>query len=302
MMKLFECVPNFSVGRDDDVISRIAEAASRAEGTQLHDIHSDCDHNRSVFTVTGGPDEISEAAFLMAEAAVGSIDLNAHFGAHPRVGACDVIPFAPVSCATLSECVEIAKKTGERIGYELGVPVFLYEAAASRPERRNLADLRRGGLDGLSKKMAGSGWEPDYGPIVPHKTAGVVAVGARKPLIAFNILLDTPDVGLAKKIAAKIRESSGGLPCVKALGLYLAAQDKAQVSMNLTDYETTPIHAVYEAVEAEAKKRGVGIHSSELVGLAPAKALAECAGFFIKARGIASKTIEGNVLDVRRID
>lgn len=279
---IMECVPNFSEGRDPRVLALLETAARAVPGVSLLDIHTDEDHNRSVFTLTGSPDRVAEAAFLMAETAVRHIDLTRHHGEHPRMGAVDVMPFVPIENITMADCAETARKVGERIGRELDLPVFLYEHAASAPGRVNLADIRRGGFEGMPEKLLLPEWMPDFGPRRVHPTAGATAVGARKPLIAFNMLLDTADIRIAKAIAREIRESGGGLPYVKAIGLYLKHRDAAQVSMNLTDYEQTPVHQVFERVKAEAEKRGARVVASELVGLMPLRAFTDCAAHFLQ--------------------
>lgn len=280
-MKIVECIPNFSEGRDEAVLAALREAA----GTALLDVHADKDHNRSVFTLAGSPEDMAEVAFKMAQTAVRLIDLNRHKGEHPRMGAVDVIPFVPIRNADMADCVTLARQVGERIAKELILPVFLYEEAAKSPDRRNLADIRRGGFEGMAEKIRMPEWEPDYGGCTPHPTAGVVAVGARKPLIAFNINLDTPDIKVAKAIAKAVRGSSGGLRYCKALGMLLHERNIAQVSMNLVDYEQTPIYRVFQLVSAEAERYGVRIIGSELIGLAPAKAMMDCAEYFLQIKG-----------------
>ena len=281
-MKIVECIPNFSEGRDMAVIAALEKTAQSVAGASLLDVHSDVDHNRSVFTLVGAPEAIVEVVFVLAAEAVRLIDLNLHRGVHPKMGAVDVIPFVPIRGVDMDFCVELAKEAGERIARELDVPVFLYEYAASSPGRSNLADIRRGGFEGMTEKLKQKEWTPDYGKCIQHPTAGVTAIGARKPLIAFNINLNTQDIEIAKAIAKAVRESSGGLPFCKALGMSLKERGIVQVSMNLTDYEKTPIYRVFEAVRMEAERYGVGILESELVGLAPAKALSESAAYFLK--------------------
>jgi len=272
---MIECIPNFSEGRDKGVLAALEHAA----GGTLLDIHADPDHNRSVFTLIGNEKAIAEAVFAMAAEAVRLIDLNKHEGEHPRMGAVDVIPFVPLKGAAMSDCVALANEAAKRIARELSLPVFLYEETATAPERKNLAEVRRHNF---------AKWQPDYGPPAPHPTAGAVAVSARKPLIAFNINLATPDINIAKKIAEAVRGSSGGLAHCKALGMYLHARGIAQVSMNLTDYEKTPIHRVFELVRTEAARYGTFIAGSELVGLAPSRALFDCAEHFLQMEGFDS--------------
>jgi glutamate formiminotransferase len=258
---LVECVPNFSEGRDPAKIEAIVEAI-RSAGAAVLDRSSDHDHHRSVVTFAAPADLAGEAAFRAVRQAVASLDLRSHSGVHPRIGAADVVPFVPVRGVTLADCAAIAQQTGRRIWEELRVPVYLYEAAALRPECRNLADIRRGAVP-----------LPDFGGPALHPSAGAVVVGARKFLIAFNVNLQTSDVAIARRIARAVRFSSGGLPYVKAMGVLLASRNLAQVSMNLTDFEQTSIPVAFEAVRAQAAQYGVAIAGSEIVGLVPRKAL-----------------------------
>jgi glutamate formiminotransferase len=272
---IIECVPNFSEGRDAAVVARIAEAITSVPGTALLDQTSDWDHNRSVLTFAGPPDAIAEAAFRAIRRAVELIDLSCHSGVHPRIGAADVVPLVPVAGVTLEFCAQLAARLGERVWRELHVPVFLYEAAARRPERANLANVRRGLFETLREEVRHNPERlPDFGDAALHPTAGACVIGARKFLIAFNINLDTSDLEIARRIARKIRASSGGLPAVKALGLFLDSRGQAQVSTNLNDFEVTPLCAILEAVRAEAGHCGVRIASTELIGLIPRAALA----------------------------
>ncbi len=264
--KVVECVPNFSEGRDGGIIDGIARAIGAAGGTLL-DRTADPDHNRCVLTFAGSPEAAAEAAFSGVAEAVSQIDLTRHIGVHPRVGAADVVPFVPVTGVTLEDCAGIARQVGERIWRELRVPVFLYEAAACSSERARLENIR----------LSAGRMRPDFGDR-PHPTAGMTIVGARNFLIAWNINLATSRLDAARQIARKIRFSSGGLPCVKALGLPLASRNQVQVSMNLTDFEQTPLHVVFNAVMAEANALGIGIAGTELIGLIPEKALQLSAG------------------------
>ncbi len=270
---LVECVPNFSEGRRMEVVDAIVAAAD-VPGVQVLDRTSDASHNRSVITLVGGGEDLVEAAVRMARTAAQRIDLREHTGEHPRMGATDVVPFVPVSGVTMARCVELARSCGRRLGDELGIPVFLYEAAATRPERKNLAHVREGQFEGLRERIGSDPTRaPDFGPARIHPSAGATAVGARKFLIAYNVNLASGDVKLAKSIAKAIREKDGGFKCVKAMGFHLADRDLAQVSMNMTDYETTSLLTVYEAIERLAGEAGVKPLESELVGLAPAAAL-----------------------------
>ncbi len=276
---IIECVPNFSEGCDTGVVARIAEAIASVAGAVLLNQTSDRDHNRSVFTFAGAPDAVVEAAFRAIGCAVSLIDLHRHAGVHPRVGAADVIPLVPVAGISLESCAELAAMLGERVWRELGVPVYLYEAAARRPERVNLAHIRRGRFEKLREDVRiDPARLPDFGNAELHPTAGACVIGARRFLIAFNINLTTADVEIARGIARKIRESSGGLPTVKALGLYLESRGRAQVSINLTNFEVTPLCAVVDAVRTEAARCGAGIQSTELIGLIPRKALETAGG------------------------
>lgn len=271
-LPIIECIPNFSEGRDAALIARLADAVRAIAGVRLLDIHRDDAHHRSVLTCVGPPGAIVEAAVAAARRSSECIDLRKHRGAHPRMGAADVIPFVPLVGATLDVCVALARDCGRRIGDELGIPVYLYEAAATRPERRNLADLRRPQFEGLRDLIgADPAWAPDYGPAELHPTAGATAVGARGPLIAYNVWLDTADVAAAKAIAGAVRERDGGLPGVKALGLYIAESRRVQISMNLCDPERTSMRQAFEAVAREAERRGIGVSHSELVGMVPAR-------------------------------
>lgn len=268
-----ECVPNVSEGRRREVIETIAEAVRGAPGVRLLDVHSDGDHHRSVYTFVGGLEAVAEAAFRVAEAAVRLIDLRTHRGTHPRIGALDVLPFVPLQGASMEDCIALAHRTGERIASTLGVPVYFYGEAALRPERRVLATIRRGGYEELRVRIASDpAAAPDVGPreLGP---AGAIAVGARPPLIAFNVHLRTSDVSVARAIARAIRESSGGYPGVQAIGLPTSRPGVVQVSMNITRPDKTPLHTVVAAVRAQAQALGVEVAESELVGLVPAESV-----------------------------
>ncbi|MCL2588843.1 MAG: glutamate formimidoyltransferase [Oscillospiraceae bacterium] len=282
MAQIVECIPNFSEGRDLAVIEALADTARAVPGVTLLDYSADANHNRSVFTLIGSPAGIAEAAFLLCKCARERIDLTKQTGEHPRMGAADVIPFVPIQGVGMEECVEISKAVAARISAELGIPTFLYEHSASAPERRNLAAVRRGQFEGMNEKMQDPAWAPDFGKPQVHPTAGATAVGARPPLVAFNINLDTDNVEIAKAIAAAIRGSSGGYQHCKAMGFLLADRGIAQVSMNMVNYEGTPLYRVFEAVRFEAKRWGVNIIGSELIGLAPSKALIDCAAYYLQ--------------------
>jgi glutamate formiminotransferase len=280
---LFEAVPNFSEGRDGDKISRITAAVREVGGVRILDLHSDPDHNRSVLTFAGEAEAILEAAVALAEACANEINLAAQTGEHPRMGSLDVLPFVPLEGATLKEAVGLARKAGERIG-STGLPVYLYEAAATAAYRRNLADVRRGGYEGLAARVKDPRWQPDFGPAELDPRKGAVAIGARRFLVAFNAYLDTDDVEVARVVARTVRERDGGLPGVKALGLKVGG--RAQVSMNLTDLERTPLPVALEAVRSVAAERGVSVESTELVGLAPLEALLQTARHYLGLRDL----------------
>lgn len=294
MDQIVECIPNFSEGRRQDVIQQIVAAMEQVSGAQVLDVQSDLDHNRSVVTMVGEAEAVAEAAFRAMAQAAELIDMNHHRGGHPRMGATDVVPFVPVRGISMAECVELAQKLGRRVGEELGIPVYCYEEAATRPERRNLADVRRGEYEQMKKEIATDpDRAPDFGPAVMG-SAGATAIGARPALIAFNVYLNTGDASPAKAIARAVRHSSGGLRFVKALGLTVEGQ--AQVSMNLTDYRKTPIHRVLEMIRSEAARHGLMVTHSEVVGLLPAEALVEAAGFYLQLTGFSAKQILENRL------
>lgn len=282
MTKLVECVPNFSEGRDLAVIEALAVQAKSVPGVTLLDYSSDSNHNRSVFTLVGEPDKISEAAFLLCKLASEKIDMTKHSGEHPRMGATDVIPFIPVKGITIEECVETSKKLAGRIYNELSIPIHLYEYSARCVERQNLASVRKGQFEGMNEKMENPLWAPDFGGPEVHPTAGITAVGARPFLVAFNVNLDTDNVEIAKAIATSIRASSGGYKYCKAAGFMLEDRKIAQVSMNMVNFEGTPLYRAFEAIRFEAKRWGVRIIGSEIIGLAPAKALIDCAEYYLQ--------------------
>ncbi|MCZ6530404.1 MAG: glutamate formimidoyltransferase [Chloroflexi bacterium] len=295
-MKLVECIPNFSEGRRPEIVDAITASIQSVEGVQLLDQHSDRDHNRTVITFIGPPTAATEAAYAGISKAAELIDLDSHEGQHPRLGATDVVPFVPIREVTMDECVELARELGQRVAHELGIPVYLYEAAATRPDRVNLADIRRGEYEGLRASIADdSDRAPDFGP-KQLGPAGATVIGARKPLIAFNVYLTTDEVEVAVKIAKHVRHSGGGLRYVKALGLLVEGQ--AQVSMNLTDFTRTPIHRVVEMIRNEASRYGVGVHRSELVGLTPQAALVDAAAWYLQLDELEpEQLIENHLID-----
>jgi glutamate formiminotransferase len=275
--KLVESVPNYSEGRRTDVVDKLAAAVERIPGAFLLDRTSDASHNRSVLTLAGEPAAVLEALQRTVAVAVAEIDMEKQSGEHPRIGAVDVVPFVPLAGATMADCIELSRAFGSQVADRFGIPVYLYGEAATSPSRERLADVRRGQYEGLKIQVAEPGREPDFGPARLHPTAGAMAVGARPFLIAYNINLESRDLELAKRIARRIRESSGGLPRVQANGFWIEELNRAQVSMNLLDYRTTPIWRVWESVRAEAAGDGVHLAESELIGLAPLGALLDVA-------------------------
>src|SRR6188768_710631 len=295
-MPIVECIPNVSEGRRPEVVEAIAAAIRAVPGVRLLDHSSDASHNRSVFTMAGDAGPIKTAVLAMFERAVTAIDLRAHKGEHPRLGAVDVVPFVPIEGVTMEACVALAKDVGAEVASRFGVPVYLYEEASANPARKNLEDIRRGEFEGLAAKMASSGWAPDFGPAAPHASAGASVIGARMPLIAYNINLNTDRLDVAKKIAAAIRHSSGGFRFVKAAGFELKDRGVVQVSMNLTNYEKTPIFRVFETVKREAERYGVQVLESEIVGLVPAAALNATAEYYLQIAGFTPDQILENKL------
>lgn len=289
MNRIVECVPNFSEGRRQEVVESIVTSMSQVPGVHVLDVQSDLDHNRSVVTMVGLPQAVAEAAFQGIARAAALIDMEHHRGAHPRMGATDVVPFVPVRDVTMDDCVALAHQVGERVGAELDIPVYYYEAAALLAQRRNLADVRRGEYEGLKEEIAADPERlPDAGPALVG-TAGATAIGARPPLVAYNVYLNTGDVAPARAIARAIRHSSGGLRFVKALGLSVDGQ--AQISMNLTDHSQTPIHRVMEMIRAEATRYGLQVTRSEVVGLLPAQALLDAARFYLQLQDMSEDQI-----------
>jgi glutamate formiminotransferase/formiminotetrahydrofolate cyclodeaminase len=294
--QLIECIPNFSEARRPEVIDEIVAAIQSVDDIRLLDHSSDLDHNRTVLTFAGSPFAVEEAAFRAIKTASELIDLNQHTGEHPRIGAADVVPFVPLNGADIDDCIAVAKRLGERVGNELNIPVYLYEAAATRPERANLENIRRGQYEALKSEIESNPERrPDYGP-AKLGAAGATVIGARNPLIAFNVYLTTEDVDIAKKIAKAIRHSSGGLRHVKALGLLV--EGRAQVSMNLTNFRETPLARVVETIRREAQRYGVGIHHSELVGLIPQEALVDAAVWYTQLDAFDKE----QVLEFRLVD
>lgn len=298
-IKWLECVPNFSEGRRTEVIGRILEPFNRTRGCHLLDHRADPDHNRLVVTLVGEPDSVCRALMEACKVAIETIDLNEHRGAHPRIGAVDVVPFVPLLGMSMEECVEIARRFGESLNKETQVPVYFYEEAALRPERRKLEEVRRGQFEGLKEEICRPERHPDAGSPRLHPTAGATAVGARKFLVAFNVNLRTRDLKVAKEIAKAVRASSGGLAYVKAMGVDLTQKGMVQVSMNLVDFEKNPLYRVLEMVRTEARRWGVGIESCEIEGVVPAMALIQSAGYYLQLEAMEpSRIIELALLEL----
>lgn len=282
MAKIVECVPNISEGRNKEVIEAIVDEVRNTAGCTLLDYSSDASHNRSVITFMGSPQSAANAAVALAKKAAELIDMTKHKGEHPRMGAVDVIPFIPIKDTGVGECVALSKEVAQRVEKEAGIPVFLYEQSASAPHRENLAAVRKGQFEGMADKVKEDKWIPDFGGSRIHPTAGVVAIGARPPLVAFNINLNTPDVKIADAISRIIRRSGGGFDCVKAIGILIEERNIAQVSINMTDYTKTPLYRVVEVVKAEAKRWGVSVTGTEVIGLTPMRALIDSAEYYLQ--------------------
>lgn len=296
--KLIECVPNFSEGRDLDRIERIVQPFRSKDGVKLLDYQRDHDHNRMVVTVVGEPEALRGAVIEAVGTAVEQIDMTSHQGQHPRMGAVDVIPFIPIRNVTMEEAVDFSKRVGQEIADRYNLPIFLYEASASSAARRNLATVRKGQFEGMTEKLKQPEWHPDFGPGHIHPTAGVTAVGARMPLVAYNVNLATDDLDIANSIALKVRHISGGLRFCKAIGVELKARGIVQVSMNMTDYTKTALYRAFELVRIEARRYGVNVVGSEIVGLVPMEALIDTAVYYM---GIENFSME-QVLEARLME
>jgi glutamate formiminotransferase len=294
-MALIECVPNVSEGRRTEIVEKLAQNIRHVPGARLLDHSSDREHNRSVFTMVGEAVPLQEAVYSLFDSALSDIDLRTHTGAHPRLGAIDVVPFIPIEGATMEECISLSHATGSEIGRRFHVPVYLYEEASTDPARKRLEDIRRGQFEGLAAKMSRPGWAPDSGPRAVHPRAGASIVGARMPLIAYNINLLTNRLDVAQRIATTVRHSGGGFPYVKAMGVALQARGIVQVSMNLTNYEATPIVRVFDAVCREAQRYGVTAFENEIIGLVPRAALAGLSESFTRLGPIR----EDQILETR---
>ena len=287
MKKIMECVPNFSEGRNMEVMEAILEPFKHTEGMTLLDWSHDEDHNRMVVTLVGEPEALKTSVIEAVKIAVKKIDLNHHTGQHPRMGAVDVIPFVPVKGVTQEEAIELSKEVGKIIGEEIGIPVFLYEDSATAPERQNLAKIRKGQFEGMKEKIHEPEWHPDFGPSDIHPTAGVVAVGARMFLVAYNVNLDDPNVDHATAIAKRVRHIGGGLRFCKGMGVDLTERHQSQVSMNLTNYKKTAIYRAHEMVRMEAQRYGAKIVGSEIIGMIPEEALRETLAYYLHKEEIA---------------
>jgi glutamate formiminotransferase len=295
-MAIIECIPNISEGQRTEVVTEIANALRSVPGVRVLDVQSDPTHHRSVLTLAGDRGPLRDAVLRLYEAALGAIDLRTHKGEHPRMGAVDVCPFVPIEGVSMDECIALARDVGEEVARRFELPVYLYEEAASTPGRRNLEDIRRGEFEGLANKMQQEGWTPDFGPHQPHPSFGATVIGARMPLIAYNINLATDRLDVAKKIAAAIRMSSGGFRFVKAMGIKLEDRGIVQVSMNLTNYEKTPMFRVFELVKREAARYGVSVLESEIVGLVPSAALTQAAEFYLQLERFTPNQVLENKL------
>jgi glutamate formiminotransferase len=298
MRTVIECVPNISEGRDPRVVSEIAEAVRGAPGVRLLDVSSDPAHNRSVLTFVGDEDGVREGLGALFAAAIPRIDLTRHSGEHPRMGAVDVVPIIPIRGTTQERCVALSREIGAEIADRHRVPVYLYEDSATSERRRNLAEIRKGQFEGFAEKMKAPEWKPDFGPDAPHPTAGAVAVGARAPLIAYNINLGTRDLAVADRIAKAIRHLGGGFRYVKALPVELADRGQVQVSINMTNYRRSPLHRVFECVRSEAERHGVPVVGSEIVGLCPAEALLLAAEHYLRLEKFSAE----QVLELRLLE
>ncbi|MGE0359727.1 MAG: glutamate formimidoyltransferase [Vicinamibacterales bacterium] len=297
-MAIIECVPNISEGRDAAAVEAVAAAIRGVPGVRLLDVQSDPTHHRSVLTFAGDRGPLLQAVLALFEQTLARVDLRRHSGEHPRLGAVDVVPFVPIEGATMADCVALARDAARAVAERFDLPVFLYEEAAASPARRQLEDIRRGEFEGLTAKLQAPEWAPDFGPARPHPSAGATVIGARMPLIAYNVNLATDRLDVAKKIASAVRMSSGGYRFVKAMGLALDDRGIVQVSMNLTNFEKTPIHRVFETVKREAARYGVAVLESEVVGLVPSAALVQTAEYYLQLAGFRP----GQVLEARLRD
>jgi len=298
-VKIVESAPNFSEGRNEEIVRQIIAQAEGVQDVWILDWSMDIDHNRSVVTLVGSPEPLLEALFRMTKKAMELIDLRTHKGEHPRMGATDVIPLVPVMNITMEECVELSKRLGKRIGDELNIPVFLYERSATAPHRENLADIRKGEFEGFFEKIKDPRWKPDFGPEEVHPTAGVTAVGAREYLIAFNVNLGTTRIEIAEKIAKAVRHISGGYRYVKAIAVDLKEKGMVQVSMNMTNYKKSPLFRVFETIKREAQRYGVPVVGTEIIGMVPMQAMLEVAQFYLQLDDFdMNRIIESKILEI----
>ena len=298
MNRIMECVPNFSEGRDKAKVEQIADAFRGKEGVKLLDYSSDADHNRSVITAIGEPEALKAAVIDAIGRAVELIDLTRHNGQHPRMGAVDVVPFIPIRNVTMEEAITLSKEVAKAVGEQFQLPVFLYEKSATSTHRENLATVRKGEFEGLQEKMLLPEWVPDFGPHTPHPTAGAVAVGARMPLVAYNVNLGTADLEIATAIAKKVRFVGGGLRYCKAMGVTLEERGITQVSMNLTDYTKTAIYRAHELVRIEAQRYGVPVVGAEVIGLVPMEALVDAAAYYLGLENFSmSQVLEAKLME-----
>jgi glutamate formiminotransferase len=298
MKKIVECVPNFSEGRDEIKIGKIVASFQGREGVKLLDHQKDGDHNRLVVTVAGEPEPLGEAVVAAVRTAVEVIDMRQHKGQHPRMGAVDVVPFVPIQGVTMEEAIALSRGVAGDVWEVCRVPVFLYEASAADPARKDLSVIRKGQFEGMSEKLKSPEWKPDFGEREIHPTAGVVAIGARMPLVAFNVNLDTKDMEIADSIARAVRHISGGLRYCKAIGVELREHNMVQVSMNMTDFTKTPLYRVVELIRIEARRYGVNVVGSEIVGLVPMKALIDSAAYYMGLENFGT----GQVLEARLME
>lgn len=298
MQKIVQCVPNISEGINETIINTIVDEVKKVEGTKLLDVKPDKDHNRTVITFIGEPESVIEAAFNLAKKASELIDMRNHKGEHPRMGATDVIPLIPIKDVTMDECVDLSIKLAKRIGEELNISTFLYEKSATAPHKENLAKVRKGQYEGMNEKMKDEMWKPDFGPDVLNEKSGATAVGARMPLIAFNVNLNTDNIEIANKIAKAVRGISGGLRFCKAMGVDINERNIVQVSMNMVNYEKTPLFRVFDMIEREANRYGVNVIGSEIIGLVPQQALIDCAEYYLKIEEFnKSQVLENRIFE-----
>ncbi|MBW2436335.1 MAG: glutamate formimidoyltransferase [Deltaproteobacteria bacterium] len=291
MKKIMECVPNFSEGRNQQNIEKIVEPFRGQKGIKLLDYQTDEDHNRLVVTLVGEPQALKSAVIAAMGCAVEVIDMNSHQGQHPRMGATDVVPFIPIKNVSMEEAIAFSKEVAQEAARQYSLPIFLYERSASRPERENLANIRKGQFEGMADKIKQPEWKPDFGPVELHRTAGVTAIGARMPLVAYNVNLDSNNLEIADKIAKKVRHISGGLRYCKGIGIELKDRGLVQVSMNMTDFTKTALYRVFELIKVEARRYGVNVVGSEIVGLVPMEALMDTAAYYLGLEGFTSNQV-----------